>query len=69
LLVQEMVQGLPDRASLVEEPIEKVTDGYDELPKRPGLGVELNEEAIKRLGYKHTGFPQVYRKDGSVAEN
>jgi galactonate dehydratase len=68
-LIQEMVRGLPDRASLVTEPIEKVTDGYVELPKKPGLGVELNEEAIKRLGYKHTGFPQVYRKDGSVGEN
>jgi len=68
-LIQEMVQGLPDRASLVTEPIEKVTDGYVELPKKPGLGVELSEEAIKRLGYKHTGFPQVYRKDGSVGEN
>lgn len=68
-LVQEMVHGNPDRASLVNEPIEKVTDGYVELPKKPGLGVELNDEAIKRLGYKRSGFPQVYRKDGSVGEN
>jgi len=68
-LIQEMVYGLPDRASLVTEPIERVTDGYVELPKKPGLGVELNEEAIKRLGYKHSGFPEVYRQDGSVGEN
>jgi galactonate dehydratase len=67
-LVQEMVRGLPHRASLVQEPIEQVTDGYVELRKKPGLGVELDEEAIKRPGYKHTGFPQVYRKDGSVGE-
>ena len=51
------------------EPIEAVSDGYVELPKRPGLGVELNESAIKRLGYKRSGFPEVYRKDGSVGEN
>lgn len=68
-LVQEMVYGNPDRASLVIEPIEKVTDGYVELPKKPGLGVELNEEAVKRLGYKRSAFPERYRKDGSVGEN
>jgi L-alanine-DL-glutamate epimerase-like enolase superfamily enzyme len=54
---------------LVTEPIERVKDGYVELPKKPGLGVELNEEVIKRLGYKHAGFPEVYRRDGSVGEN
>jgi galactonate dehydratase len=68
-LIQEMVYGNPDRASLVAEPIEKVTDGYVALPTKPGLGVELNEEAIKRLGYKPSGFPEQYRKDGSVGEN
>jgi len=68
-LIQEIVYGLTDRAALVTEPIERVKDGYVELPKKPGLGVELNEEVIKRLGYKHSGFPEVYRKDGSVGEN
>jgi galactonate dehydratase len=68
-LIQEMVYGNPDRASLVKEPIEKVTDGYVALPKKPGLGVELNEEAVKRLGYKRSGFPEEYRRDGSVGEN
>ncbi len=68
-LIQEMVYGNPNRASLVKEPIEKVTDGYVELPKKPGLGVELDEDAINRLGYKRSGFPEVYRKDGSVGEN
>jgi galactonate dehydratase len=68
-LIQEMVYGNPDRASLVSEPIEKVTEGYVELPKGPGLGVELNEEAVKRLGYKRSGFPEVHRQDGSVGEN
>jgi galactonate dehydratase len=68
-LIQEMVYGLADRAALVTEPIERVKAGYVELPKKPGLGVELNEEVIKRLGYKHAGFPEVYRRDGSVGEN
>ncbi len=68
-LIQEMVFGNPERASLVKEPIEKVTDGYVELPKKPGLGVDLNMEAVKKLGYKPSGFPERYRKDGSVGEN
>jgi len=68
-LIQEMVHGNPDRASLVTAPIEKVSEGYVDLPKKPGLGVDLNEEAIKRLGYKRSGFPEVYRQDGSVGEN
>ncbi len=68
-LIQEMVYGNPSRSSLVTEQIEKVTDGYVELPKKPGLGVELNMEAVKKLGYKSSGFPERYRKDGSVGEN
>jgi galactonate dehydratase len=68
-LIQEFVSGNPDRASLVNEPIEQVKEGYVELPTKPGLGVELNEEVVKRLGYQHKGFPEVYRKDGSVGEN
>ena len=68
-LIQEMVHGNPDRASLVTEPIERVVEGYVELTKKPGLGVELNDEVVQRLGYKHSGFPEVYRKDGSVGEN
>jgi galactonate dehydratase len=68
-LVQEMVFGNPDRAALVTEPIERVTEGYVALPRKPGLGVELNEETIRRLGYSPRGFPEVYRKDGSVGEN
>jgi galactonate dehydratase len=68
-LIQEMVHGNPDRTSLVTAPIEKVSEGYVDLPRKPGLGVDLNEEAIKRLGYKRSGFPEVYRQDGSVGEN
>jgi L-alanine-DL-glutamate epimerase-like enolase superfamily enzyme len=27
----------------------QIERGYVEVPKRPGLGVELNEEAVQRL--------------------
>lgn len=68
-LIQEMITGNPDRAALVRESIERVKDGYVDLPKKPGLGVELDDEVIQRLGYSPSGFREVYRKDGSVGEN
>ncbi len=68
-LIQEMVYGNPKRSSLVTESLERVADGYVELPRKPGLGVELNEDVIQRLGYKPSGFPEIYRQDGSVGEN
>jgi L-alanine-DL-glutamate epimerase-like enolase superfamily enzyme len=42
-------------------------DGYLELPTRPGLGIELNEDAFARYPFRtwHRGFPA--RADGSLA--
>jgi galactonate dehydratase len=68
-LVQEMVYGNPDRTALIKESIESVREGYVDFPKKPGLGVELNDETIQRLGYRPSEFPEVYRKDGSVGES
>jgi galactonate dehydratase len=44
-----------------------VKDGYLALPTKPGLGIELNEEAFRHYPPKpwHRGFD--YRADGSVA--
>jgi galactonate dehydratase len=50
-LIQEVVHGNHDRASVLNEPVEKVTDGHIPLPTRPGLGVELDEATVTRLGY------------------
>jgi len=36
------------RDVLLKEPIRISTDGYIEIPKGPGLGVEINEDAIAR---------------------
>ncbi len=54
------------RKDLLKEPL-MVKDGYIPLPVKPGLGVELNEEAFRRYPAKrwHRGFD--YRADGSVA--
>ncbi len=53
------------RKDLLKEPL-MVKDGYLPLPNKPGLGIELNEEAFRHYPPKpwHRGFD--YRADGSV---
>jgi len=45
-----------------------VKDGYVKIPNKPGLGIELDEEAIKKYPYKHYLHPMFYHEDGSVAD-
>jgi galactonate dehydratase len=54
------------RKDLLKEPL-MVKDGYIPLPTKPGLGIELNEEAFRRYPPKpwRRGFE--FRGDGSVA--
>lgn len=54
------------RKDLLKEPL-VVKDGYLPLPNKPGLGIELNEEAFRHYPPRpwHRGFE--YRADGSVA--
>ncbi|HZO51978.1 MAG TPA: galactonate dehydratase [Bryobacteraceae bacterium] len=54
------------RKDILKEPL-MVKGGYLPLPTKPGLGVELNEEAFKTMPSRrwHRGFD--YRVDGSVA--
>ncbi|MDA0839671.1 MAG: galactonate dehydratase [Planctomycetota bacterium] len=45
-----------------------VKDGYVDLPQGPGLGIELDEEALAdKIGHEWTN-PETYHKDGSVAD-
>ncbi len=38
----------PLRESLTYEPVEKFTDGFIEVPDKPGLGIELNEDIVSK---------------------
>ena len=51
----------------VREPI-RIEHGYATLPKEPGLGVELDEEEIKKYPYKRQDLPRIYAEDGSIME-
>ncbi len=65
LILEYIPDDRPPRSELVKEPL-KVEDGYITVPDKPGLGIELNEEAFAKYPFKpwHRGF--VFREDGSV---
>jgi galactonate dehydratase len=46
----------------------RISNGYAELPSRPGLGVRLNEKVAAAHPYKPTNRPEYEFSDGSVAD-
>ncbi len=66
LILEYHPDDVSPRKDLLQEPL-MVRDGYIPAPTKPGLGIELNEEAIRRYPPKpwRRGFE--YRADGSVA--
>ena len=64
-LILEMTLDLdvPWRRDLLTEPIE-IKGGFIELPRRPGLGVELNLDVVRAHPYRPVDIP-VYEQDES----
>jgi galactonate dehydratase len=54
------------RRAIVDEPV-KLVDGYLEIPEKPGLGIDLNEEALGKYPFRswHRAFS--WREDGALA--
>ncbi|MBZ0291936.1 MAG: galactonate dehydratase [Anaerolineae bacterium] len=78
-VIQEMVDpdNAPEAMSLVKEPL-TVVDGYILPPTKPGLGVEIDEEACKRrvpdFSLEKTrqmvlGNYGAFHKDGGIADS
>lgn len=70
-LVQEH-PGNPDLSDLgvgyIKTPFE-IKDGYISVPNGPGLGIELDEEALKDKIYDgNWSTPRIYHEDGSNAD-
>lgn len=64
--------GNPDKSDLgvgyIKEPF-VIKDGYIDVPAKPGLGVELDEEALQDKLYDgNWTTPRQYFEDGSVAD-
>jgi galactonate dehydratase len=66
LILEYIPDDKPPRSELLVEPM-KLENGYITVPDKPGLGVELNEEAFSKYPYRdwNRGFP--HREDGSMA--
>jgi galactonate dehydratase len=66
LVLEYIPDDAPPRRDLVVEPL-AVRGGYLEVPTKPGLGIELNLEALGGKPFRrwHRAFP--FREDGSVA--
>jgi galactonate dehydratase len=54
------------RRELVDEPM-KLVDGYLELPEKPGLGIDLNMDAVARYPFRSWHRPFPLRPDGSLS--
>lgn len=54
------------RRDIVDQPM-KLVDGYLELPERPGLGIDLNFEALEQYPFRSWHRPFPLRPDGSMA--
>ena len=53
------------RRDIVDEPM-KLVDGYLEIPDKPGLGIDLNEEALAHYPFRSWHRPFPWRTDGAL---
>ncbi|RJS90770.1 galactonate dehydratase [Candidatus Bathyarchaeota archaeon] len=56
----------PPLSKIVDEPL-RLKDGYVIVPERPGIGVEINEDALKEFPYEPREIKGTFRENGSVA--
>ena len=61
-----MREDSPPRCDVVKQ-VTPVEDGFLVIPETPGIGVELDEEGIKKHPARQHGGPVLLREDGSVA--
>jgi galactonate dehydratase len=57
----------PPKSEVLKTPLE-LEDGYLKVPVAPGIGVELNVEAVKAMPFKPKASATPLRQDGSVAD-
>jgi galactonate dehydratase len=66
-VILEYAINQPWRDQVIMEPL-SIVDGYVQLPTTPGLGVDLNYEAIARMPYQPRDYPGSFWPDGGVAD-
>ncbi len=73
-IVQEICSGVvPERKEKIWEewlgfPAMRMVNGYFPLPEKPGLGIDLSEDALAKYPFEGTrSMARVFHEDGSVA--
>jgi galactonate dehydratase len=67
-LIQELVRSdVPWRDEIVDVPTE-IIGGVGRPPTRPGIGIEINEQAAAKYPFKPEVTMERYHRDGSVAD-
>ncbi len=66
-LILETIQSAPWHEKVQKEPL-KFVNGYIELPKTPGLGVDLDEEVIQSRPYEPRAVTYFSYSDGAPVE-
>jgi galactonate dehydratase len=66
LVLEYIPDDQPPRRDLVVEPL-VVRDGYIDVPTKPGLGIELDVEALAEHPFRRWHRAFGFREDGSVA--
>ena len=61
-----MESGTGELSEMIEEPL-CVEDGYVTVPDRPGIGVELREEALSDFPVRTFAIAPARRADGAIA--
>ena len=67
-LILETAKNEPHRTLAQRPGGLKIENGWIELPRTPGLGIELDEEAIAAHPYSPRDYASAYYPDGSVAD-
>jgi len=65
--ILEYAENQPWRDQIMVKPLE-IVGGYVALPEAPGLGIELNEEAMAALPYQPRDYRGSFWPDGGVAD-
>jgi galactonate dehydratase len=66
-VILEYAENQPWRDRVLREPL-RIENGYVALPDAPGLGVELDDEALAALPYQPRDYPGSFWPDGGVAD-
>jgi galactonate dehydratase len=67
-LIQEAItDDVPWRDEVLDNPV-VVKDGYVDIPDRPGLGIEVNEQAAAKHPFQPEAIQRYFHPDGAVAD-